>query len=204
MYFRFLSTQILQRYCAPFLEDNDKESSTFYRRNDQSAIAPLVLRLHSPTPLVGPPNPRGTTADRDRARAEVPLRVSHNTKSSLTESYQLSPLPFPLPEESKVTSESDLSASASNDALGTDAIGEEACRQRRLRVGFLSAFFFHHSVGLLMEGIVTRLDRHSFETTAIFLQPHPKAGEDGGEDWVYEVVRRGAEHVLDIPSSRCN
>lgn len=103
-----------------------------------------------------------------------------------------------------MTPESDLSSSGSNDALGTGAIGEEACRQRRLQVGFLSAFFFHHSVGLLMEGVVTRLDRHRFETTAIFLQPHPKAGEDGGEDRVYEVVRRGAEHVLDIPSSRCN
>lgn len=106
-----------------------------------------------------------------------------------------------------MTPESDLSASGSTDALGTGAIDEEAgspCRQRRLRVGFLSAFFFHHSVGLLMEGVMTRLDRHRFETTVIFLQPHPNSGGDGGKDRVYEVVRREAEHVLDIPSSRCS
>lgn len=82
-------------------------------------------------------------------------------------------------------------------------------------MGFLSAFFFHHSVGLLTEGVVTGLDRGRFETTAIFLQPHPKSaggasrkvrpgeGDHGGDgDGVYEAVRRRTEHVLDIPSRR--
>ncbi|CAN0391068.1 unnamed protein product, partial [Scytosiphon promiscuus] len=52
------------------------------------------------------------------------------------------------------------------------------CLRRRIRVGFLSAFFYHHSVGLLTEGVVTRLDRRRFETTAIFLQPHPISATD--------------------------
>lgn len=80
----------------------------------------------------------------------------------------------------------------------------------RVKVGFLSAFFFHHSVGLLTEGVITRLDRRRFETTAIFLQPHPRAAteetalgrRDGRGDDVYTAVRRGTEHVLDLPASR--
>lgn len=90
------------------------------------------------------------------------------------------------------------------------------CR-RRLKVGFLSAYFFHHSVGLLVEGVVTRLDRRRFETTAIFLQPHPSAasldeggnigaeggGRSDGGDGVYKAVRSRTEHVLDVPASRC-
>lgn len=92
---------------------------------------------------------------------------------------------------------------------------------RRIKVGFLSAFFFHHSVGLLVEGVVTRLDRRRFETTAILLQPHPTAastaspGKGGGDgeraegdggsvgDDVYNAVRMGTEHVLDVPMNRC-
>lgn len=96
-----------------------------------------------------------------------------------------------------------------------------SCRRRRVRVGFLSAFFYHHSVGLLMEGVVTRLDRRRFETTAIFLQPHPTSasaasspgkrllnGESidsmGGTvgDDVYSAVRTRTEHVLDVPGNR--
>lgn len=87
------------------------------------------------------------------------------------------------------------------------------CR-RRLRVGFLSAFFFHHSVGLLTQGVITRLDQTRFETTAIFLQPHSTwaygdhfnstrgfHGRSGGDD-VYTAVREGTENVLDIPAGR--
>lgn len=94
-------------------------------------------------------------------------------------------------------------------------------RRRRIRVGFLSAFFFHHSVGLLVEGVVTRLDRQRFETTAIFLQPHPtsastaspgkgvgdrestEGNSDSVGDDVYNTVRTGTEHVLDVPVNRC-
>lgn len=88
-----------------------------------------------------------------------------------------------------------------------------SCR-RRLRVGFLSAFFFHHSVGLLTQGVVTRLDRSRFETTAIFLQPYPTTvygetilsngrpkGRAIGDD-VFTAVRQGTENVLDIPAGR--
>lgn len=97
---------------------------------------------------------------------------------------------------------------------------EPSCRERRIRVGFLSAFFRHHSVGLLVEGVVTRLDRRRFETTAIFLQPQQaststaspgKPVRDGGStdsddgtvgDGVYKAVRSRTEHVLDVPANR--
>lgn len=89
--------------------------------------------------------------------------------------------------------------------------GPSSCQEDRLKVGFLSAYFFHHSVGLLTKGVITRLDRHRFETTAIFLQPHPRSaveeepargrGDAGGDD-VYTAVRRGTENVLDVPASR--
>ena len=81
------------------------------------------------------------------------------------------------------------------------------CRRQRIKVGFLSAFFYSHSVGLLVEGVVTRLDRRRFETTAIFLQPHPTSftesnGDSRGDD-VYNAIRAGTEHVLDVSSNRC-
>lgn len=91
--------------------------------------------------------------------------------------------------------------------------GSTALCRRRLRVGFLSAFFFHHSVGLLTHGVITRLDRSRFETTAIFLQPHPTTAygernlsEGSPEGWaiddVYTAVRQGTENVVDLPASR--
>ena len=42
---------------------------------------------------------------------------------------------------------------------------------RRIRVGFLSAFFFRHSVGLLMEGVITGLDRAAFEVFLLPIRP---------------------------------
>jgi len=33
----------------------------------------------------------------------------------------------------------------------------------RIRVGFLSSFFYHHSVGLLLQGIIKNLNRQKFE-----------------------------------------
>lgn len=111
-----------------------------------------------------------------------------------------------------------------NDDSGDNAASHSLCLRRRIRVGFLSAFFYHHSVGLLVEGVVTRLDRGRFETTAIFLQPHPTSDTDvsgpsagrgaGGEessgnkgeevrgDDVYRAVRMRTEHVLDVPANR--
>lgn len=82
-----------------------------------------------------------------------------------------------------------------------------SCRRQRIKVGFLSAFFYHHAVGLLVDGVVTRLDRRRFETTAIFLQPHPTSftashGGSVGDD-VYNAIRAGTEHVLDVSSNRC-
>ncbi|CAM9343582.1 unnamed protein product, partial [Choristocarpus tenellus] len=95
---------------------------------------------------------------------------------------------------------------------------------RRLRVAFLSAFFFHHSVGLLTKGVILSLDRERFEVTAIFVQPNTAVGAgarpkvevsideyggdhhvgsgngDGEGDAVYRELRAGVERVLDIPA----
>ncbi|CAM9872834.1 unnamed protein product, partial [Scytosiphon promiscuus] len=111
----------------------------------------------------------------------------------------------------------------SGDQASENTTSSTFCLRRRIRVGFLSAFFYHHSVGLLTEGVVTRLDRRRFEVTAIFLQPHPISATDtsassadigtghvesyesindlGVGDDVYRTVREGAEHVLDVPAN---
>ena len=68
---------------------------------------------------------------------------------------------------------------------------------RRIRVGFLSAFFFRHSVGLLMEGVITGLDRAAFEVFLLPIRP------DGNlpEDEVATRLFQGVEHVVDVPAA---
>lgn len=52
---------------------------------------------------------------------------------------------------------------------------QQASHSRLIRVGFMSAFFFHHSVGLLLRGVIKRLDRSRFDVTVITLnQPSSK------------------------------
>ena len=43
----------------------------------------------------------------------------------------------------------------------------------KIKVGFLSAFFFHHSVGLLMQGVIKHLRRDIFDVTTIFVTNPP-------------------------------
>ncbi|MBF0294304.1 MAG: glycosyltransferase [Magnetococcales bacterium] len=45
--------------------------------------------------------------------------------------------------------------------------------QRRLRIGFLSQFFYHHTIGRLNEGLIQLLDRTRFELVLIHT-PHSK------------------------------
>jgi tetratricopeptide (TPR) repeat protein len=40
---------------------------------------------------------------------------------------------------------------------------------KRVKVGFLSAFFYHHSVGLLMQGVIKGIDRSIFDVYLIFV-----------------------------------
>ena len=84
-------------------------------------------------------------------------------------------------------------------ALRYSAVRSEApaAPGRRLRVGFLSAFFFRHSVGLLMEGVITGLDRAAFEVFLLPIRP------DGNlpEDEVATRLFRGVEHVVDVPAA---
>jgi hypothetical protein len=44
-------------------------------------------------------------------------------------------------------------------------------RPQRIRVGFLSAFFYHHSVGLLLQGVMKHLSRDLFSVIVFFLPP---------------------------------
>jgi hypothetical protein len=41
----------------------------------------------------------------------------------------------------------------------------------QIRVGFLSAYFYHHSVGLLLQGVIKHLSRDLFSVTTFFLPP---------------------------------
>ena len=43
----------------------------------------------------------------------------------------------------------------------------------RLRVGFLAAFFFRHSVGLLTEGVIRTLDRRRFHVSVLRIDGEP-------------------------------
>lgn len=70
---------------------------------------------------------------------------------------------------------------------------------RRVRVGFMSEFFFHHSVGLLMEGVITGLDREKYDVTIITPAMEVR-------DEVTERILAAADSVLEIPcvpSVRC-
>jgi predicted O-linked N-acetylglucosamine transferase (SPINDLY family) len=52
--------------------------------------------------------------------------------------------------------------------------GTGLVRDGRLRVGFLSYFFYHHSVGLLMQGVIKNLDPEKFHKTLIYPNDMPK------------------------------
>ncbi|CAN0373162.1 unnamed protein product, partial [Discosporangium mesarthrocarpum] len=70
---------------------------------------------------------------------------------------------------------------------------------RRLRVGFLSAFFFHHSVGLLTKGVILGLPREKFEVTAIFIQPNAAIGAG-----VNSMAEAGAGAGAGLPACRAS
>ncbi|CAN0092911.1 unnamed protein product, partial [Ectocarpus sp. 8 AP-2014] len=206
------------RYCAPFLATDGDKSIGHYAPGASDARVPG--ELGPPTAVELPEEPQHSL-NRPADRADVPpsgLRAA----PTMPLATGIEGMPAGVGTASKAREDLDGTGGRNTQAFSSSA---PLCRRRRIRVGFLSAFFYTHSVGLLVEGVVTRLDRRRFETTAIFLQPHPSSassasfswrgsreggvagsggdeGENGAErDHVYDAVRTGVEHVLDVPLS---
>lgn len=198
------------RYCAPFLsvESNAWNGDGAVERvasTPRDAAEERFYSLGTETPeIVESPVP---LEDEALATSQPPIPTKTNPPAKT--------------EDPPVENENEPPGQKRNPTPNDGSLARSStCRRRRLRVGFLSAFFYHHSVGLLTEGVLNRLDRRRFETTAIFLQPHPTstspvapgegskdsrpAEEDGesGGDGVYKAVRAGSEHVLDVPTNR--
>ncbi|CAM9822261.1 unnamed protein product, partial [Hapterophycus canaliculatus] len=171
------------RYCAPFLErDNgtwigDHQSG----KSDDRASG----RQHHPSPAVEGPHSRQSrfpgksiewleSTPTEGMTASTAVLALEITKRPPTPTTEKNYVVRGAPPEPRGEQDSDHQRSKDHgNEDNEDAPSAKPCRRGRIRVGFLSAFFYHHSVGLLTEGVVTRLDRRRFETTAIFLQPHP-------------------------------
>ncbi|GMI31318.1 hypothetical protein TrCOL_g8472 [Triparma columacea] len=68
-------------------------------------------------------------------------------------------------------------------------------QQRKIRIGFHSAFFFRHSVGLLMEGVIMNIDRSKFHVT-VFFQNY----EEAMVDEVFQRIMSSADAIYKLPS----
>ncbi|GMI07997.1 hypothetical protein TrVE_jg13318 [Triparma verrucosa] len=66
----------------------------------------------------------------------------------------------------------------------------------KIHVGFHSAFFFRHSVGLLMEGVISNIDRERYHVTVFIQTP-----EDLLKDDVYMRITAGADVVVELPGN---
>jgi predicted O-linked N-acetylglucosamine transferase (SPINDLY family) len=69
--------------------------------------------------------------------------------------------------------------------------GERRPPEDRIRVGFLSRFFYNQTVGSLMQGLIAKLPRDRFEVTVF--QPRRKP------DPTYTYIRDHADTVVDLP-----
>jgi protein O-GlcNAc transferase len=67
-------------------------------------------------------------------------------------------------------------------------------RPGRIRLGFISRFFYTHSIGKTSRGLIEHTDRERFETYAIRLTP-------GREDETTELIRRAAEHSVEVSAT---
>ncbi|GMH69711.1 hypothetical protein TrRE_jg11715, partial [Triparma retinervis] len=67
--------------------------------------------------------------------------------------------------------------------------------QRKIKIGFHSAFFFRHSVGLLMEGVIMNIDRSKYHVT-VFFQNY----EEAMVDEVFQRIGSSADAVFKLPS----
>ena len=65
----------------------------------------------------------------------------------------------------------------------------------RIHVGFHGSFFFHHSVGLLMQHVIKNIDRGKYHVT-VFLQSY----EPELNDEVMQSITRSADVVVKLPN----
>lgn len=213
-----------RRYCADFLLASDETSEEQPTRDYGPLITPESLPVSKPAGAIVRDLLRATSRDEagggEMSKGLGQVKPLIGEPSNLFgEEIERGKQSFPNGMAPTAAVENTASAGETNQ--DTEKVGSEKlttpCRQRRLRVGFLSAYFFHHSVGLLTEGVVTGLDRRRFETIAIFLQPgfpsvyhgtngsasDEGGGGGGGGDRVYETIRSGTERLLDLPANRC-
>ncbi|HEC14118.1 MAG TPA: hypothetical protein ENI72_00025 [Rhodospirillales bacterium] len=61
----------------------------------------------------------------------------------------------------------------------------------RIKVGFISTFFYEHSIGRLTRGIIEGLDREKFHVTVVMVS-HAK-------DALTDIIARSADRALEIP-----
>ncbi|MGO9993420.1 MAG: tetratricopeptide repeat protein [Steroidobacteraceae bacterium] len=64
-------------------------------------------------------------------------------------------------------------------------------REGKIRIGFISAFLFNHSIGTTTRGLVTELSRARFEVIVLRIAPSPS-------DEVTDLIRRAADHTVDL------
>jgi uncharacterized protein (TIGR03032 family) len=62
---------------------------------------------------------------------------------------------------------------------------------KKLRVGFVSAYFCQHTIGRLNLGVIERLPRNEFEVTVITLKSH--------NDQRSDKFRKAADHYIEVP-----
>ena len=67
--------------------------------------------------------------------------------------------------------------------------------RRKIKVGFHSAFFFRHSVGLLTEGVIMNIDRSKFHVTVFIQNPEKELHDD-----VARRIRASADDVFELPN----
>ncbi len=61
----------------------------------------------------------------------------------------------------------------------------------RIRIGFISKFMYHHSIGRITQGVFANLSRERFETFALFVPPLI-------EDDVSSFIRKHADRVVTV------
>ncbi len=64
-------------------------------------------------------------------------------------------------------------------------------KEPRIKVGFISTFFYEHSIGRLTRGIIEGLDRSKFHVTVVMVS-HTK-------DALTDTIARAADRALEIP-----
>lgn len=76
-------------------------------------------------------------------------------------------------------------------SLGSVAPLRRRAEGERIRVGFLSQFFYRHSIGKTSSGLIAKLDRTRFEAYALFLSPPV-------DDDMSRTIRASADRAVDL------